>query len=177
MHFHQNHCWCSQSHWDGETFDCRYLVIIEQVSMVDYNGPEEDDFNNLLHENQVMIERDLLGKMVEVPRNILTLNREVYDWLENNVEDMKGHDYGDGDRKGWCIGDDDYRENDHLSLTVFFRRRRDAMKFIKTWSTHKKPTTYLNYFKDDRRRLVDGKLVEWGHEAVEEIESEIEFEE
>ena len=46
-----------------------------------------------------------------------------------------------------------------MNLTLWFLRRRDAMKFIKEWSTHKKPTTYCNYFKDDRRTLVNGKLV------------------
>lgn len=162
MHFHQNHCWCSRSHWDGKMFDCRYMVSIDSRRMDDYKGPREEDFKNLTYEESTTVKREVLDKIIEVPRYTINIKPEVLAWLEENVEDMKGKDYSNEEnKKGWCIGDKEYRSHDHLAITVFFRRRRDAMKFIKTWSTHKKPTTYLNYFKSDRRKLVDGRLVKW----------------
>jgi hypothetical protein len=127
--------------------------------MDDYSGPEEEDYLNMLYEEETEIEREILGRIMTVTKYVINLRPEVMKWLEENVEDMKGNDYKDGDRKGWCVGNHDYRSHDSRSLTIFFRRRRDAMKFIKTWSSHKKPTTYLNYFKSDYRELVDGKLV------------------
>ena len=154
MHFHQNHCWCSQSHWNGKTFDATYMVSIERYTHGSSNKLEAD-WDNLITEEEVTIHDPIFGTR---QKKTSILKPEVMDWLTKNVEDNKSSsDYG---AKGWCIGNDEYRSSESgLSLTVFFYRRRDAMNFIKRWSTHKKPTTYLNYFKDDYRELVDGKLV------------------
>ena len=89
---------------------------------------------------------------------VATLRPEVVDWLNENVKPST--DKARKDRpEAWAMGNDEYRESESFSLTLWFVRRNDAMKFIKHWSGHEKPTTYLNYFKDDRRKLVDGKLV------------------
>ena len=90
-------------------------------------------------------------------RSLPCLKQEIIDWLDENVQDNNSR-YTESD-KSWCMGNDEYRSHDHSSVTLFFYRRSDAMKFIKRWSVHKKPTTYLNYFKDDYRELVNGKLI------------------
>lgn len=156
MHYHQNHCWCSRSHWDGKVFDCTYMVTIDKfVRMYGEHGDckEQEDFGNLLEKKSHVTDEGALG-MYDM--GVMTLKPEVEQWLIDNVEDNKSASHKG--EKGWCMGDDEYRAHDMLSLTLFFYRRRDAMKFIKEWSSHRKPTTYLNYFKDDYRELVDGKL-------------------
>jgi hypothetical protein len=82
----------------------------------------------------------------------------VIDWLTTNVapETAKRKNVNG---KGWAMGNDHYRSlQGYGELTFWFYRRSDAMKFIKEWSVYTKPTTYLNYFKDDLRKLIDGKL-------------------
>ena len=87
----------------------------------------------------------------EVP----SLKKEVVDWLNENIKDnLKDKDQP----QGWCVGNDSYRSTSHCQLNLWFYRRGDAMKFIKVWSSHQKPTTYLDYFKDIYKELVDGKL-------------------
>lgn len=86
------------------------------------------------------------------------LKPEVIEWLNENVKDstdkaMKHQP------QGWAIGTDEYRLNGSSDLAIWFLRRRDAMKFIKHWSTFKKPTSYYNAFHYDKRKLIDGKLV------------------
>jgi hypothetical protein len=78
--------------------------------------------------------------------NVPTLKPEVMQWLADNTPNVDGE-------KGWCVGNDEYRKADSISLCVFFKKRNDAMKFIKRWSIHKNPVNYLNYFKDVRRKL------------------------
>jgi len=152
MHFHQNHCWCSKSHWDGEVFDCSYMVGIDKFSRQDYKT-EQEDWHNLVEMKRMEVE-DVFLRIKNVP----FLKQEVIDWLNENVKDNQSSSCKG--EKGWCMGNDEYRSTgSSLELTLFFYRRSDAMKFIKRWSVHKKPTTYLNYFKDDYKELKDGKLV------------------
>ena len=88
-------------------------------------------------------------------RNTPHLKQEVIDWLNENVADNKQ----DKDQpQGWCMGTEFYRGRDQFGLTLWFYRRGDAMKFIKEWSSHTKPTTYFDYFKEIYKELIDGKL-------------------
>jgi hypothetical protein len=92
---------------------------------------------------------------MSIKHEVPNLAPKVIEWLNENVLDSSS------DKKqpqGWAIGNEDYRANSHNSITLWFIRRGDAMKFIKEWSVHKKPTTFLNYFKDDYRELHEGKL-------------------
>jgi hypothetical protein len=82
----------------------------------------------------------------------------VIDWLTTNVAPETAK-RTNANGKGWAMGNDRYRSRQsHGELTFWFYRRSDAMKFIKEWSVYTKPTTYINYFKDDLRKLIDGKL-------------------
>lgn len=40
-----------------------------------------------------------------------------------------------------------------LDLHLFFERQNDGMAFIRHWSHHKNPVSYLQYFKDIRKEL------------------------
>lgn len=82
-----------------------------------------------------------------------SLKPEVMKWLEDNVEPPKSKRDYDAQPHGWCIGDVDYRLGSRKNFTIWFYRRNDALKFIKQWSFYKKPTTYLNYFKNDYQEL------------------------
>ena len=99
-----------------------------------YYDPHSQDWLNLINNDDT--KRD----------NVPSLKSEVYQWLVDNVQDIDGE-------HGWCVGNDEYRKNDAISLCVFFKKRNDMMKFIKHWSIHKNPVNYLNYFKDIRRQL------------------------
>jgi hypothetical protein len=90
-------------------------------------------------------------------RDVPCLNQDVIDWLNENVSDSTDKQMAH-QPQGWAMGDTDYRKNDGSGFNLFFLRRRDAMNFIKEWSVHKQPTHYLNYFDDDRRELIDGRL-------------------
>lgn len=72
-------------------------------------------------------------------------------WLKANVEDTKENGYKG--HKGWAVGTDAYNKNVSDGFTIWFYRRKDALNFIKTWSVHKKPTSYFDYFKDIRKEL------------------------
>ena len=57
MTYHSNHCWCSNSCWNNETFDGEVMVVIEKTfntySIDKYkNEITNPDFNNLFHEEE-----------------------------------------------------------------------------------------------------------------------------
>lgn len=177
MHYHSNHIWCRQSHWDHKHYDCRHLVSFEKY--IDYKtnniNPDwealittepvfnQDEYEFLQEmygpngESDIKFSDDKILKMSM--RDVSILKPEVIDWLNENVP--LSTDKARKDRpEGWCMGDSQYRMTDSgVGFTVFFLRRRDAMKFIEHWSVHKKPTTFLNYFDDDYRELKEGRLV------------------
>jgi len=107
----------------GGEYHCRHLV-----SFKSYSEDKED-----------------WVKMVEDT----SLKPEVLVWLKENVPDRKD----DECTKGWCIGSDEYRRMDLISMTVFFHRRKDTMAFIRKWSQYKKPVRYVQYFTDVRKTL------------------------
>lgn len=156
MNYLKNHCWCSESIWGG-FFDCSIIVSLlgyEKAYMEDWNNLVEDKVYFSLKEFQSVIAqytragyeisdskaRELATKKVKV------LKPEVFKWLEENVPDYRGG-------KGWAVGSDEYNISNISSFSVFFQRRKDAMKFIKTWSKWKKPIHYCQYFTDVRKEL------------------------
>jgi hypothetical protein len=168
MDYLRNHCWCTKSHWDGKMFDCQIIVTLKSHK----NGYVED-WKNLTHEvklfSQEKYEEDIkyldflkekfpdnfdedYAKEVRESdetgrRKTRVLKPDVLQWLEDNIEDFKGG-------KGWCVGNNDYVVNDiSTGLSIFMQRRKDAMKFIKTWSKWKKPINYCQYFTDVRKKL------------------------
>ena len=140
-----NHCWCFDSNWGGN-YDCRVIVSINRIleGKTYYDIPSED-WTNLLEEHAFNPEPERMFGERMVPR----LKPEIIQWLSKNVKDRKctGH------KQGWCIGSDMFNSKDPLSLLIFFERQRDAIKFIRRWSSFKNPVNYLNYFKDIKRKL------------------------
>lgn len=161
MEYYTNHCWCSASNWDSDFFDCRFLITI--------NKDVDKEFEDMLVTKKVFMEEDynryvscMKKALPEVYISIVekdsfkkgfykkynALSEEVLQWLMDNVEDNK-------EGKTWCIGDDNYLSTGYAqqTFTFFFKRRKDAMAFVKHWSKYKKPTTYFDYFRDKRKEL------------------------
>lgn len=67
------------------------------------------------------------------------------------VEDVKEN--GRKGKKGYAVGTDNYNKNVGEGFSLWFYRRSDAMKFIKTWSQYRIPTTYFDYFRDIRKEI------------------------
>ncbi len=171
MDYLQNHCWCSDSNWGGN-YDCRHIVTIPRNLREEsyHDGPhidwgnvtttkeyfDEDFFNETVKlfkkiskENSEISDLEIPVKRDTYTKKIPILKPEVINWLNENVKDRKGDS-----PKGWACGSDEYLSDDSsISLSVFFHRKSDAMNFIKTFSVFKKPVSFLNYFKDDRRKL------------------------
>ena len=146
------HCtgyyFCTKSNWNNSNYDSGNLVSINRFKDEDYNT---DDFNNLTHEvdffNKSKFESlrkegdnkkgiKIFKRMCEIETR--RLNEDVLMWLNNNVEDNSKDN-----EKGWCIGNDEYNSHGN-DFSIWFYRRRDALNFIKTWSTYKKPTGSYN---------------------------------
>ncbi len=158
MDYLKNHCWCFNSHWDNKHYDCQIIV-----SLSSYEDHDKEDWNNLFtkekHFSQEVYEENkkiFVGKEYYTEdfyrsmstKDINVLKPEVYQWLLDNVPDSVHNE------KMWCIGSKDYIFRDSCSsFSFFFQRRKDAMKFIKTWSIHKKPVYYTQYFTDVRKKL------------------------
>jgi hypothetical protein len=182
MHFHQNHGFCQASHWDNEWYNSRYVVVMDMHDgNYDHTVPPDEqlispDWKAMISINKV-IDQDRLyfdkkfyskkkhaGKFTDQQLEEMAMtdcptpNAAVTDWLTANVA-LETAKRTNGNGKGWAMGNDRYRtRQSYGQLTFWFYRRSDAMKFIKEWSVHKQPTSYCNYFKDDRRKLIDGKL-------------------
>lgn len=135
MHYHQNLMFCSSSNWYDSVYLCNHMVSISKDEF-----PE--DWNELIVETH----------------ETTNLRSDVLEWLELNVKDSRDKAFKE-QPKAWDIGSDTYRQTNILYFSIFFRRRKDAFAFIKQWSKYKKPTSFYNYFKDDSRILVDGKLI------------------
>lgn len=181
MHYHQNHMWCSQSHWDGKSFRTSYMISIDSYDgRRQFPSHEVEDWSNLLVFKDVWCQEvydesmarfssgDYNGKITPdqyevfasvhaTKHSVPFLKQEVIDWLNENVADDAKPD--DQPANGWCMGNDDYRSSGSSSLGLWFYRRRDALAFVKRWSVHKKCTTYFDYFNEIRKELIDGKLV------------------
>ena len=163
MDYVKNHCWCRSSHWDENNFDCSIIV-----SLNSYEEGYSLDWKNLMVAVEVFDQAiynrhiEMLKKWQDLTsdidflkdvdkragmRTIFKLKPEVMSWLEDNISDIKG-------KKAWCVGSDKYNLQDSCSsYSIFMQRRKDAMKFIKTWSKFKKPINYCQYFTDVRKKL------------------------
>ncbi len=142
-----NHCWCSDSNWGGH-YDCRVIVTIDRIAEgKTYYDPPTTDWTNLIEKV------DLEWKQFGDSHATYRLKQEVVDWLNANIQDRKTPKYHAGGTKGWAMGTDKYNENSGISFNIFFESARQAAKFIKQWSSFKKPVDSLNYFKDIRRKL------------------------
>ncbi len=152
-----NHCWCSDSNWGG-VYHCRVIVTLNRV-------PKGKTYYDAPCQDWGLIEEYPFKSNKPNPMRFET-NRpraDVLKWLETNVKDRKLNKYekeqGDS-AKGWAIGTDEYNSSNTISFSFFFEREKDGMAFIKQWSIYKKPTYYLQYFKDIRKELnpLTGKL-------------------
>lgn len=115
---------CTKSNWDGTIFDARNLVSIEYDS---------EDYSNLINKKSLYPDDEFNSW-----RRYSELKQEVVTWLENNIKDQNTK------LKGWCCGNKEYNSETYEGFSLFFYRRKDAMLFIKTWSTHKKATETYN---------------------------------
>ena len=136
MHVHINHQFCTESIWGG-MYHCSYSVSIQRTLSYDQERYKTNKAAKYM-KNLTDKERRNMAT-----RDTMVLNDKVFKWLLKNVK----NNAKDG-TKGFCVGTDAYND-----FYIFFYRRSDAMKFIKRWSSHKKPTTYFDYFKGIRREL------------------------
>jgi hypothetical protein len=159
MHHHINHCWCSESNHDDDSFYARNMVDINKLEQ------DEDDWDTLiettrvLSQEQLMINRRLIEKYPDVYNekqlnessayvDCPSLKPEVVEWLNENIKPSK-----DGS-PGWAMGNEQYRIKQGYSLVLWFTRHPDARKFIKRWSSFGKATSYFDYFKSPVINLV-----------------------
>lgn len=166
MHHHINHCWCSQSEHNDQSYDAPNMVEINRLEK------DADDWSNLIDIKRVVgkeeleLQQSIAESMTKrmgidaggfyteekirelATRDCPILKEEIQQWLHDNIKDK------DGDQ-GWAMGNDDYRVVQSYQLTLWFQRRNDAKKFIKTFSKYNKATSYFNYLKDP----IDNKLL------------------
>lgn len=123
------------------------MVAIKRIPKgKSYHDEPDPDWKNLItvtDESSYVCNEKQLPYSKFVPR----ISKEVVEWLGSNIKKGK-----DGSEQ-WCIGTDDYNSNSSIDFTLFFKRLVDARNFVKTWSVHRKPTSYFNYFNDTRREL------------------------
>ena len=144
-----NHCWCSDSNWGGH-YNCRVIVGIKRYDKLEdvYKNKYTVDWANLIERH------DMMGPFqLGDSRTTYRLKPEVMEWLNENIRDRRVSKNYPEIPKGWAVGTDQYNSNDAGSFTIFFESAREAFKFIKRWSTFKKPVDCLNYFQDIRRKL------------------------
>lgn len=158
MRYFTNHCWCSDSIWDG-IFDCRYILTIERdidpefdtlLADTEFFSQEEYDILEKMYGDNSRY-KDLLVSKDMCMRNTFRLNDAVLTWLHNNVKDRKGEDIN----KGWAIGSDEYNRASYPQgkFDIFFHRRKDLLAFVKEFSKYQRPTHYFDYFNDVRKTL------------------------
>jgi len=154
MDYLQNHCWCSSSCWTGEHYRCRHLVSISfyEEDADDWDSIIDDEADTYIDSRRIkaVLKQGYTPSSFDLMEMTApNLRPHVLQWLDENVKDRVEDDC----EKGWAVGDAAYRGANGLELTVFFHRKNDAMKFIKTFSKYKKPVNYCQYFKDDRKQL------------------------
>lgn len=173
MDFLHNAYWCSDSIWGGD-YNCEYIVSIEKfVGEEDFQkDPPNIDFQNCIEETSFFSEKkyqeqlnifskhlkenDKLNdeKIEEISKEVsmiqtYRLKPDIVKWLEDNVTDRKDPYCN----KGWSVGTDKYNSINVTSFDIFFHRKADAMKFIKTFSLYKKPTMIFDSFNDKKEKM------------------------
>jgi hypothetical protein len=164
MHFHINHMFCTDP-----SYNSRYMVVIQQEVYQKIGEVKtvliQKDWKNLVYEAKFFDQRgyDIRKKLDEEKGKVFDevnekrwnmkftfrLKRKALNWLKENVKDSPDKENGGG--KGWWIASDAYNFRGYGDFNIWFYRRSDAMKFIKTFSIYKKPTTYFNYFDSIRK--------------------------
>lgn len=73
-------------------------------------------------------------------KNCYMASDEVVEYLGGNAEDFKGE-------KVWEVGSKNHQDrNDSRDICIWFKRKSDAMEFMKKFSVYNNPTTIFNYF-------------------------------
>lgn len=130
MDYLQNHCWCTMSNWDNYMYNCRHIV-----SLSSYDDGYKEDW------------KECVVKCSGVPQ----LKPEIVDWLNKHVPDYDNED--NTTKRGWAIGNEEYRSLNPYKMSIFFQREEDALLFVKTWSKWGFPIVYHNYFEDIIKEL------------------------
>lgn len=149
MIHYSGYYFCTRSNWDGQNYSARNLVSIEKYDE-EYG---DEDFKNLIAKKKIFDEESFkywedkyngdsakleLHKQLSY-KECFFLKPEVVKWLNETVFDDKKTG-----EKGWCVGNDEYNSGGGMSFSLWFYRRKDALKFIKEWSVYKKPTETYN---------------------------------
>lgn len=159
-------------------FDTTYMVTIKKMAPTTFDITQmrpqtvNEDWENIIDQNYKCVDRESLHVYSYPQRKILKLGNEIYwdmalrnvprlrqdvtQWLHDNVPLSRNKEQ----YFAWCVGNDDYNLSDRTSFSIWFERKRDAMRFIQTWSKHKKPLEYYDGFNSRKHVLQDGKLVE-----------------
>lgn len=149
MDYYANHYFCTDSNWGGE-YEAKHIVSINKFYNYD-GGKIEDDWSNIYYK-QIFDSEDFNEDFNEASEKRTTttkvLKPEVVDWLNENVSDRN-----DEQPKGWGMGTDIYNSKECCSFNIFFHRQYDALKFIKEFSSYKKPLDYFNSFTEKRKKL------------------------
>jgi hypothetical protein len=159
MKHYSGNYFCTKSNWKGDFYDANNLVVIDGFEEKCGNEFGNEDFKNLLGKKKVLdkIRSEIFPDMDKqfFQRDCYYLKAKVREWLDKNVKDTQNGD------KGWCCGNDEYNSHDSGEFSLFFYRRKDALSFIKTWSSYKKPTeTYSqNTYIAKKLNIKTGKLV------------------
>ena len=165
MEYSRGYYFCHSPHPDPtQYYDCMHTVDWEKYEGIEIRSTadcipanEHADWNRLLDEKVELIPPDSetakryiergYVKTLEEANTLMAyrahypvLKKNVVDWLNENVAPST-----DIQRismpNGWVVYSDETRiKNSTSSYTIFFLRRRDALKFIKVWSTLGKPT-------------------------------------
>lgn len=145
MDWFKNFCWCFESNW-GTQHDNLYVVTLKNDHKDYLNDWESVTVKKIGVEHREAIPT-LRIEAFDVHREYTTLNDEVIEWLNANIADMGGE-------KGWCIGSEaTLMRNPLSSMSIFFKRRKDSMRFIQVWSHWGKPLDHFDYLKDERKYL------------------------
>lgn len=160
MDYLNNHVWCTSSIWSGDYYYCRHLVTLDSYSKTN------DDWTNIIdNKSESIPDQDMIKFLIKLEgyndisellvdnthpvKYIPNLKPNILQWLHDNIKDRKD----DECHKGWAVGSTDYRALNPYQFNIFFHRKKDAMAFIKKFSTYKKPTHITNYFADERFKL------------------------
>lgn len=164
MDYLQNHIWCSDSNWGG-LYSCRHWVCFtsyQDHELNDWESLIDDEVDEYFNQREYEVRKkhdpspdksdeELIEYCTHLAPN---LKPHVLQWLHTNVEDRPQQKTSEGESlKGWCIGSPKYRGINESAFTVFFYRKKDAMKFIKEFSEYKKPVIYCQKFSDVRKKL------------------------
>lgn len=164
MEYSRGNYFCSSPHSDPtQYYDCMHMVGWEKYA-VEIRSTADcvlanhyPEWDRVLTENLVLIPPDAESAKRYVERgyvktideaNTLMARRVHYPVLRDNVVAWLNKNVAPSTdiqrismTNGWVVYSDEAMiKNSTSSFSIFFLRRRDALKFIKVWSTLGKPT-------------------------------------